>query len=237
MSVRSAGIPVVEIQDAYDLACRLRDEHGLGGWRIEFDNAKRRAGVCRHGSRTISLSAALTRLHDEAEVRETILHELAHALAGPRHQHDETWRAIAVSIGSTGERCVPEDAPRVVGSWLGVCEGGHEFDRHRRPDRVLLCGRCDPPEASARVIQWTYRGRPAAMHPNYRAELDSILAGRPIVRLRVGQAVRITSAGEWDGRVGVVEKVGRTRYHVRLPEGLLRVLFAAAEPYAGRAQR
>jgi predicted SprT family Zn-dependent metalloprotease len=235
LSVRSGGMRVVELDEAYDLACNLRDEHGLDGWRIEFDNAKRRAGVCKHDSRTIGLSTALTRLHSEAEVRETILHELAHAMAGPAHQHDEVWRAMAVSIGSTGDRCVPEDAPRVVGNWLGVCAGGHEFDCDRRPDRVLLCRRCDLLETASRVIQWTHCGRPATMHPNYRAELESLLSGRPVTRLQVGQRVRVTAGGEWGGRVGVVEKVGCTRYHVRLPEGVLRVLFSSAEPYlAGR---
>lgn len=219
----------MDVDDAYALACRLRDQHGLVGWRIEFDRAKRRAGVCRHASRTIGLSTALTRLHDEAEVRETVLHEIAHALAGPRHQHDETWRAIAVSIGSSGERCVREDAPRVLGDWRGVCAGGHHFDRHRRPDRVLLCRRCASAEVAGRVIEWTYRGRPVQMHPNYDAELRSLLAGAPVLRLRVGQRVRVTAGGRWAGRVGVVEKVGRTRYHVRLPEGVLRVLFAAVE--------
>lgn len=227
----------VELQRAHELACSLRDEHGLPGWRIEFDNAKRRAGVCKHGSRTIGLSSALTRLHSEAEVRETILHELAHALAGPAHQHDDVWRQIAVSIGSNGSRCVPEDAPRVVGNWRGRCAGGHEFDRHRRPDRVLLCRRCKVPETAPRIIQWTYRGRPVTMHPNYRAELDSLMAGEPLVRLGVGHAARVTAGGRWTGRVGVIEKVGRTRYHVRLPEGVLRVLFSAVEPASSRARQ
>ncbi|CAM3588079.1 SprT-like domain-containing protein [Nocardioides zeicaulis] len=226
---------VVELQDALELACRLRDEHGLDGWRIELDRAKRRAGVCRHGSRTIGLSAALTELHDEAEVRETILHEIAHALAGPRHQHDATWRAIAISIGSNGERCVREDAPRVLGDWRGACGGGHEFDRHRRPERVLLCRRCDSGDTDARIIQWTYRGRFVTMHPSYTAELRRLMSSAPVTRLQVGQTARITSGGRWGGRVGVVEKVGRTRYHVRLPEGVLQVLFSAVE--AGPAER
>jgi predicted SprT family Zn-dependent metalloprotease len=158
----------VELKQAYDLARSLLSEYGLGDWSVEFDRAKRRAGVCRHGTRVIGLSAPLTRLHPEAEVRDTILHEIAHALAGPQHQHDDVWRSIALSIGGTGERCVPEDVPRLVGDWTGICGAGHEADRHRRPDRVLLCRRCEGQPPERRVFEWTHRGRPAVMHPNYR---------------------------------------------------------------------
>ena len=56
--------------------------------RVAYDSAKRRAGVCRFATQTLGLSAPLTTLHSEVEVRDTILHEIAHALVGPRHGHD-----------------------------------------------------------------------------------------------------------------------------------------------------
>ena len=39
----------------------------------------------------------------EKDVIETILHELAHAIAGVQHQHDEIWHVIAKTVGSTGK--------------------------------------------------------------------------------------------------------------------------------------
>ena len=211
------------------MAEELVREHRLEGWSVQFDTAKRRAGVCRFGDRVIGLSAPLTRLHGEAEVRDTVLHEIAHAIVGPRHGHDAVWRETARRIGSTGRRCVDAEAPRVAGAWVGVCAAGHVRDRHRRPERVMSCAECRPSFSPEHLLQWTFRGRPATMHPNYAAELEALRAGRRLVRLPVGADVRLTVGGEHAGREGRVVKVGRTSYHVRVPGGILRVPFAGVE--------
>ena len=211
------------------MAERLVAEHGLTGWRVRLDSAKRRAGVCRFAERVIGLSGPLTELHSEAEVRDTVLHEIAHALVGPEHGHDRVWRATALRIGCSGRRCVDVDAPRVAGAWVGVCPAGHVKDRHRRPERVMSCGTCSRTFSVEHVYEWSHRGRPAAMHPNYLAELAALREGRRLHVLPVGAQVRITVPGDYLGRVGRVVKRGRTSYHVRVREGLLRVAFAGVE--------
>jgi predicted SprT family Zn-dependent metalloprotease len=223
----------MELREAFELARGLVDEHGLEGWQVAFDGARRRAGVCRFEERVIGLSAPITKVHGEPEVRDTVLHEIAHALVGPEHRHDEVWRRTAQSIGCSGRRCVPAEAPRLQGAWVGVCSAGHVKDRHRRPERVVSCGQCRPGFSVEHLFEWTYRGRPASMHPNYQAELEAILAGRRLRLLPVGARVRVTLAGEYHGVEGRVVKVGRTSYHVRVPGGLLRVVFAGAEPVGG----
>lgn len=220
----------MELDAAYDMARELMDAHGLAQWRLELDLAKARAGVCRHGDRTIGLSAPLTRLHDEAEVRDTVLHEIAHALAGPRAGHGPVWRATAERIGCSARRCVPADAPRVPGEWNGVCPAGHVTQRHRRPERLASCATCSPRFSAEHLYEWTHRGRPAPMHPNYVAELEALRSGRPVVLLGPGHRVRITAPGAHQGRTGLVLKRGRTRYHVRVPTGILTVPFAGVEP-------
>ena len=67
----------MDLAAAHDLATGLLAEHGLTDWRVEYDAAKRRAGVCRFSTRTIGLSAPLTVLHDEAMVRDTVSHLVA----------------------------------------------------------------------------------------------------------------------------------------------------------------
>ena len=150
----------MEREVAARLASELMAEHGLSGWTFRFDRARRRAGLCRYDRREISLSGPLTALYDEADVREVVLHEIAHALAGARHGHDAVWRATARAIGSTGRRVVREGSPEVDGDWVGLCPAGHRVTRFRRPQRPQACGRCSPVFDRRHLLSWTYRGLP-----------------------------------------------------------------------------
>jgi predicted SprT family Zn-dependent metalloprotease len=251
----------MDISSALALGRRLLREHGLEHWTITTDRAKTRAGVCRHASRTISLSSPLTRLHDEAEVRDTILHEIAHALVGSAHGHDDVWRSKAVSIGCSGERTVPTSAPAVQGPWRGVCPAGHACTRHRRPGRVLSCVQCSPTFDPGSLLTWTYRGRPVDLGQSYRAELDRIVSGGgsrpappgdrsdpgvltaqtvPSVPRRgpsfpIGALVRIVADGPMHDVVGEVEAAFATRSQVRVGDELYAVpndVLASAERLA-----
>ena len=148
----------VDLNEAASMGRRLLDTHGLHDWSLVFDRARRRAGICRAARREIGLSAPLTALHPEDEVRDTILHEIAHALVGPRHGHDEVWRAMAVRIGCSGQRCSSEDAPTIDGDWVGTCPAGHRVTRHRRPERPAACRTCSPRFDVAHLLTWTHRG-------------------------------------------------------------------------------
>ncbi len=113
---------------ALRLARALLDEHGLRDWRVALDRAKTRAGVTVFGTRTISLSAPLTRVHTEDEVRQTILHEIAHALVGPVHGHAEVWKAKARELRTSDARCLAaSEATRVSlviqALWCGFSAG------------------------------------------------------------------------------------------------------------------
>ena len=217
----------VEGQEARRLATGLMARHGLTGWRLVFDNAKTRAGVCRYDRKEIGLSGPLISLYAREQVTETVLHEIAHALAGPRHGHDRVWRATARRIGCSGQRCLPVDAPSVEGPWVGICPAGHRTTAHRRPIRVKSCRGCSPGFAETAIYTWSYRGSPAEMDPRYDAELAR-LRGDESVTAQVGDRVRLTGTGKYAGLAGTVVKRGRTRYQVRTGAGLLSVAFTAA---------
>ena len=219
----------MDLRDAFALAEDLLEHHGLHTWTVEYDSAKGRAGICRFDPRVIGLSAPLTRLHSVEEVRDTVLHEIAHALVGPRHGHGPAWREAALRIGCSGQRCVSAEAPRVEPAWMGVCAAGHTSGRHRRPERVMTCGKCSRTFDLEHVLAWTHHGKPAVMHPNYEAELARLRAGQSLVLLRVGSKVRVTAPGEHHGVVGKVVKRGRTSYHLRARGGVLRVPFSLVE--------
>ena len=169
----------MDVERAVAMAEELVAEHGLSGWRVVLDRARTRAGVCRADRREIGLSAPLTALHSPAEVRDTVLHEIAHALVGPHHGHDAVWRATALRLGCSGRRT--STAPRPDGPWRGTCPAGHSTTRHRRPARVLACGRCGGSFDPANVLRWTHRGQDVpleAMTPAYQREWARAQAGQ-----------------------------------------------------------
>lgn len=133
------------IGKAYDLARGLMNEHGLTDWQFEFDNAKRRFGVTKFRSKTISMSRDLITLNEEARVTNTILHEIAHALCGPRVGHSYAWRRKAVEIGCDGNRLYDSnivEKPKAL--YTATCPNGHTSEAHRKPrrGRKVACGTC-----------------------------------------------------------------------------------------------
>ena len=125
---------------AIDLANKLMDAHGLVGWRIKFDHARRRAGQCDYTNKTISLSRLYVRHADIDQIRDTILHEIAHALVGPRHGHDSVWRQKAREIGCTAKRC--HSLSFAQAKWVMACPNGcFSVERHRKKSG-LVCATC-----------------------------------------------------------------------------------------------
>lgn len=227
---------------AYDMGRRLLDQHGLQQWHLTFDRAKRRAGVCRFRDTTISLSRHAVGLQTEEQVRETVLHEIAHAKAGPGAGHGPVWKRMAAAVGAEPVRCLPPDVPMPDGDLVGTCAAGHQITRHRRPSRVLLCTGCRG-DVRGRVFEWTYLGAPVPMLASYNAELALLESGPPTLQrlvdvggLAVGCRVvlRGPECGRWAGRQGVIAKVNRTRYVVQLPEGRVIVPFPLVEPVGDR---
>ncbi|MDO5495712.1 MAG: SprT-like domain-containing protein [bacterium] len=128
---------------------------GLAGeWSLRWDHARRRAGSCRYVSNEITLSKPLMQLYEREQVLEVIRHELAHALVGPAHGHDATWRAAALKLGSNGRTRLPSSLPKPPPNWVGTCPNGHMHERYRRPTRVLSCTRCNRTFDPRFQIEW-----------------------------------------------------------------------------------
>ena len=125
---------------AIDLATELMNIHCLVGWRFKLDHARRRAGQCDFTNKTISLSRLYVRHADIDHIRDTILHEIAHALVGPRHGHDAVWRQKAREIGCTAKRCHSISFARA--KWMMTCpKGCFSVERHRKK-AGLVCASC-----------------------------------------------------------------------------------------------
>ena len=61
-------------------------------WSFEFNRRKRSLGLCFHHRKAVELSLHLVEHNGPEEVLDTLLHEIAHALVGPRHGHDAVWK-------------------------------------------------------------------------------------------------------------------------------------------------
>ena len=138
----------MKIVSAKRMARRLMNKHGLTNWTFKIDNAKKRFGYCSNGKRTISLSGPLTELNSMEQVRDTILHEIAHALA-PRAGHGLEWRRMCLRIGAEPTRCYdatviqPIHNPASVRHYVGKCPAcDYQTVRLRR--RSCSCPNCDP---------------------------------------------------------------------------------------------
>ena len=118
----------------------LLKKHGLGDWRFGFDQASRRGGRCAFDQREISLSEQFATAASRAEVTDTILHEIAHALVGSKHGHDAVWKATARRIGCSGR--VTHDVDFSSARWILTCTTcGWRVPRMRRR-KGLVCKDC-----------------------------------------------------------------------------------------------
>jgi predicted SprT family Zn-dependent metalloprotease len=136
----------MELSLAKRMIEELLAQHGVDSWAVVFDNAVRRRGQTNYDKKEISLSIPITVNNPIEQVRNTILHEVAHVLVGQGHGHDNVWRTKAVEIGCTGETCttILNRVPRVYALKCNHC--GETFDEfYRRPKTVdrwhIKCGR------------------------------------------------------------------------------------------------
>lgn len=125
-------------------------QYKLNDWSFEFCNGKYVHGKAKLEQKIISISRihTLYEINEEA-IRDTILHEIAHALDYKnrgKSNHDAQWKKIAYAIG-----CVPSakgypqsKSPftrKEMCRWLGVCpKCGIIYYRHYR--KRVACSKC-----------------------------------------------------------------------------------------------
>lgn len=144
----------MRLDQAEEMAAQLMRLHGVPrGWTFAFDRSKVRFGKCDYRRKQISLSRHLVELNSEDEVRDTILHEIAHVLAPRGAGHGPKWQAVAISIGCNGMRCYGQEVVRPKGKYRGTCPGCRRvIYRHRR--MLIACARCSPVFDPQFVFEW-----------------------------------------------------------------------------------
>lgn len=137
----------METTTAASLARDLMNQWGLEHFAFQFDRAKRRAGLCKYNAKTISLSYFYVQNNSEEDVKDTILHEIAHALIGPKNGHNHVWKQMCLRVGAKPTRCCGKHIEMPEGQWKAECRNcGKDFHKHRRPkyNGERYCVKCGP---------------------------------------------------------------------------------------------
>jgi SprT protein len=131
--------------------------HLDAGWTFAFDNARTRAGLCNYDRKRISVSKLLAARYEDDEIHQVLLHEVAHAMAGPKAGHGPRWKRTAEDLGYVGKRLHDGAVATELAPWVGTCPAGHRHYRYRAPTRPLSCGKCSKTFDAAFRIRWERR--------------------------------------------------------------------------------
>lgn len=104
----------MDLNVAEEIARGLILEHLDEFWEFEWDRAKSRAGATHFKAEKITLSRYLIGMNDEAFLRETVLHEIAHGLVGKVNGQvhgPEFMRALRAIGGKGGRVAFPAARP------------------------------------------------------------------------------------------------------------------------------
>jgi predicted SprT family Zn-dependent metalloprotease len=129
--------------DFLTLARFEMDKNNLFDWNVELDFAKVRAGACHFNEKKISFSRNFVQNSSEQDIRDTILHEIAHALVGPKHGHDKVWKEMATKLGCSANRCHTLEFSDY--KWIRFCANHCWEQKTHRRKLNLICKKCGSP--------------------------------------------------------------------------------------------
>ena len=102
-------------------------------WSFRFNQKRDSLGVCIYRQRRIEMSAHWAAQLPRLEIIDTLLHEVAHALAGARAAHGHIWKDAARRLGARPRACADdihdEETSRILGRWALVDIGSGEVWR------------------------------------------------------------------------------------------------------------
>lgn len=124
-----------------EYAEQLLEEHGLAekGWVFIFDRAPKRYGQCVYTKKHISVSRQLTELNTVERTKETVVHELAHALTPGAH-HGPAWQEKCRELGIEPERCYGDEVIQPDPKWVVTAGGEEIFIKYVRKPRIKNWG-------------------------------------------------------------------------------------------------
>lgn len=135
---------MTNVTEVKALAEKLVSQHCDTKWMIMFNNSTRAIGMCCGTGRYIKLSKAFMKDNNIEFFRETILHEIAHAIDYEQHGyfngHSQIWKNIAYSIGCKEASSQTSTAIAPKGKYTVLCSGGCGWSRqaYKLTNRIKL---------------------------------------------------------------------------------------------------
>lgn len=126
-----------------------REKWGLRDWELKLSHQRRHLGYCRPMRKTISVSLPYMKKNPFHIMKDTLLHEIAHAIhfiETGKMGHDNGWKDVARRVGCAPLRCASV-AGLVVpdGKYKGVCRScGKTVQFYRKVRRSYSCSVCSP---------------------------------------------------------------------------------------------
>ena len=124
-----------------------KNKWGLTDWELRFSNQKRNLGYCRPRKKVISISKSFMESNPFPIIKDTLLHEIAHALhflETGKTNHSNGWKRFALKVGCEPKRCAETNGLNMPeGNYVGICPVcKKETHFYRRVRRSYSCSHC-----------------------------------------------------------------------------------------------
>ena len=93
-------------------------------WKFKLCNGYSRIGYCNASKKIVSISRELIKNGTDKEIKDVVLHELAHALAPKGAKHNWQWKSLLISIGGDGKRTHSYSLNKPV-NYVLTCDCGY----------------------------------------------------------------------------------------------------------------
>lgn len=93
-----------KLNEIAEFTREMLEKYGLEEWKLVWDTRPyRRYGQCRYKEKEIGITPRLVLINSLEESKNTVLHEIAHALT-PGHRHNHVWKEKCLVVGARPEQ-------------------------------------------------------------------------------------------------------------------------------------
>lgn len=131
-------------------------------WTFAWNRCKTIYGYCSYTTKQIYLSKPYVEAATEEDILDTIKHEIAHIIAGPKAGHGPKWKRVCLRVGAMPKRTV-DVIKSIPAKYTGVCPKCKAvFRAHRKWQnmnrRICQKAGCDAKKFNKYIVWETSNG-------------------------------------------------------------------------------